>query len=157
MCALLRDVLGEDSAYLYFIPRFILKSNYLNVIVIILVLLDSLCVTIELIIDLENSQKSDGLKIAADFFKYLGLIIISTFVVEISLKIVFLWREFFKSKLDIIDGIIVYVSFTLDIVFMYNDEISALGIKHRHFYISFFKIQYLKFFNLHKFSYFKWE
>lgn len=107
--------------------RFILTSNYLHVAVIILVLLDSLCVTVELVIDLENTEKSEALRKAGEFFKYLGFSIISLFVVEITIKIIFLWKEFFKSKLEVIDGIIVYVSFTLDLVFMNDEALSALG------------------------------
>lgn len=107
--------------------RFILNSNYLNIAVIILVLVDSLCVTIELVIDLDSSEKSESLTLASEFFKYLGFSIISLFVIEITLKVAFLWRDFFKSKLEIIDGIIVYSSFILDVVFMNNDELSAIG------------------------------
>lgn len=107
--------------------RFILNSNYLNIAVIILVLVDSLCVTIELVIDLDSSEKSESLKLASEFFKYLGFSIISLFVIEITLKVAFLWRDFFKSKIEIIDGIIVYSSFILDVVFMNNDELSAIG------------------------------
>ena len=66
--------------------------------------------------------------IAAEFFKYLGFAIISLFVVEITVKIAILGKEFFKSKLEVIDGIIVYVSFALELAFMNDEGLSALGI-----------------------------
>ena len=118
----------EDTSNLPFtekVRRF-LRSNYVHIAVIILVLLDSFCVTIELITDLED--KSEKFKVVEDIFKYLGFSILCIFVVEISLKILFLFKEFIKSKLEIFDAVIVIVSFVIEVVFMNSDSpLAAIG------------------------------
>lgn len=107
--------------------KHIVTSNYMHIAIIVLVLLDSLCVTIELVIDLEDKDDLEALKITKACFKYMGLLILSIFVVEMTLKLLFIWREVIKSKLEIIDMLIVYVSFVLEIIFMNNQALSALG------------------------------
>jgi hypothetical protein len=123
------SALKEDIANLSFTERIrrFLRSNYVHVAVIILVLLDSFCVTVELILDLED--KSHHLNVVEDTFKYLGFSILCIFFVEISLKILFLFKEFIKSKLEIFDAIVVMVSFAIEIVFMKNHgALAAIGI-----------------------------
>ena len=108
--------------------RSILLSNYLHVAIVILVLVDSLCVTIELIIEAENKNNSHGLHVAELFFKILGFIILCIFVVEIILKLVFITNEVIHSKLEILDAIVVVISFIAEIVFFNQDEtLSAIG------------------------------
>ena len=46
----------------------------------VLVLLDSLLVTAEVIIDAENKTENESAKIAAEVFKYLGFIILSVII-----------------------------------------------------------------------------
>lgn len=49
-------------------------------------------------------------------------------MVEISLKILVAFHEFIRSKLEIFDAIIVYISFSIDAAFLTSDDgISALG------------------------------
>ena len=114
--------------------RHVLLSNYFNVAVMVLVLLDSIFVTIELIIDMESLSKKkeslhhedESLHHAAEFFRYLSFAIICFFVIEVSVKIIVLRKEFFHSKMEIIDGIIVYVSFALDVAFINNTALSSI-------------------------------
>lgn len=114
--------------------RHVLLSNYFNVAVMVLVLLDSIFVTIELIIDMESLSKKkesshhadESLHHAAEFFRYLSFAIICFFVIEICVKIIVMRKEFFHSKMEVIDGIIVYVSFALDVAFMNNHALSAI-------------------------------
>ena len=107
--------------------RKLLTSGYFHVLIIVLVLLDSFCVTVELVIDLESSGESENhsLRNVEEAFKYIGLSILSFFVIELAFKLIFIWHEFIKSKLEIFDAIIVVVSFILDVVFI--DKKSAVA------------------------------
>ena len=60
--------------------RKVLHSTYIHVAVMVLVLLDSLLVTAEVIIDAENKTENESAKIAAEVFKYLGFIILSVII-----------------------------------------------------------------------------
>lgn len=108
--------------------RKILLSNYLHVTIVVLLILDSFCVTIELIIEAENKNNSHALHITEQIFKYLGFIILCIFMVEIALKICFTFKEFRHSKLEILDALVVVISFIAEIlVFKHDDAISAIG------------------------------
>ncbi|RNA12464.1 voltage-gated hydrogen channel 1 [Brachionus plicatilis] len=107
--------------------RKVLLSNYLHVAIVVLVILDSLCVTIELIIEAENKNNSHALHVAEEVFKYLGFGILCIFMVEIALKIIFVFNEFRHSKLEILDAIVVVISFIAEIVVLkHDDAISAI-------------------------------
>ena len=96
--------------------------------VVVLIVLDSLFVTIELILNAEYCEKKDEtLKTVSEIFKYMGLTILSLFMVELILKIVFLNKELLKSKLEIFDALIVLVSFGFEMVFLKDDELEAIG------------------------------
>lgn len=108
--------------------RKVLLSNYLHVAIVILVIMDSLCVTIELIIEAENKNNSHGLHVAENIFKYLGFIILCIFMLEIILKLIFTLSEFIHSKLEILDAIVVVISFTAELLlFKHNETLSAIG------------------------------
>lgn len=101
----------------------VLNSNCFQLIVISLVLVDTICVSSELIITIENNKYSLGyLKIIHNCLKYLGISILAAFLTEIFLKLIFNTREFFKSKLEIFDSIIIVISFVLDIVYFNYDS-----------------------------------
>ncbi len=105
----------------------ILTSHYMHFIIIALVLLDSLCVTIELVGMLENVQ-SESLEHLEVVIKYLGLSILSIFMVELVLKVIFINVELLKSKFEIFDAFIVLISFIAECVFIqHKDSIEALG------------------------------
>ena len=115
--------------------RKFLTSNYFHIIVVVLVLLDSFCVTIELVIDMEASKDNKTVEVVEKVFKFLGLTILTTFVVEIMLKFAFNRHEFLRSKLELFDAFIVIVSFVVDLVFLNNKHaITALG-RYRFFNI----------------------
>ena len=96
--------------------------------VVVLIVLDSLFVTIELILNAEYCEKKDEtLKTVGEIFKYMGLTILSLFMVELILKIVFLNKEILKSKLEIFDALVVLVSFGFEMVFLKDDELEAIG------------------------------
>ena len=91
----------------------ILTSHYLHFVIIILVLLDSLCVTVELIMSFEKNEENHALVLVEHIFKYLGLSILSLFLFELCLKIIFINKDLLKSKLEIFDAIIIVVSFII--------------------------------------------
>lgn len=104
----------------------IIESNYFHIVVIILVLLDTVCVAGELIISLE--KKEEALETAENIFKYMGLTILCLFLVEILTKLIFNTHHFLKSKLEIFDGIIVIISFALDVAFLDGEASPAIGL-----------------------------
>jgi len=107
----------------------ILTSHYLHIVIIALVLIDSLCVTVELVISLEeNGEENEALHHTENVFKYLGLSILTFFMFELVLKIIFINWDILKSKLEVFDAVIVLVSFTMEIVFLHKkSSIEAIG------------------------------
>ncbi|CAF0752358.1 unnamed protein product [Brachionus calyciflorus] len=110
--------INDKNVSLYDKIRRILLSNYMHVAIIFLVILDSVCVTCELIIEAENKKGNHILEIAYDFFKYLGFSILCIFIVEIVFKLIFIFDEFRHSKLEIIDAVIIIISFFAEIIYM---------------------------------------
>jgi hypothetical protein len=105
-----------------------LHSNYFHVAVVALIILDSLFVTVELIMSAEYCEKKiETLKTVGEIFKYMGLTILSLFMVELILKIVFLNKEILKSKLEIFDALVVLVSFGFEMAFINNEELETIG------------------------------
>ena len=109
----------------------VIESNYFHITVIVLVLLDTCVVATELITALQQSQdckekgKESTLELA---LKYTGLSILGLFIIEIIVKLVFNTHHFIRSKLEILDAVVVIVSFILDIVFFSNDASIALEL-----------------------------
>ncbi|CAF0817160.1 unnamed protein product [Brachionus calyciflorus] len=136
----------------------ILRSNKLHIIVILLVILDCLCISLELILDLIISINNDSrenfaryeqafnstIRKKSNYFdlvhsldaksisilisvehvlKFLSLSILCFFVIEIILKLIFTPREVFKSIWGILDAIVVFVSFFLDILLLRNKQL----------------------------------
>ncbi|CAF0817199.1 unnamed protein product [Brachionus calyciflorus] len=115
--------INDKNISLYEKIRRILLSNYMHVAIIFLVILDSLCVTCELIIEAENKKESHSLEGAEDFFKYSGFIILCIFMIEIMFKLIFIFDEFRHSKLEIVDALIVLISFIAEIIFMKSKSV----------------------------------
>ncbi|KAM4827332.1 voltage-gated hydrogen channel 1 isoform 2-T2 [Thomomys bottae] len=108
--------------------RKLFSSHRFQVIVICLVILDALLVLAELILDLKIIQL-DKNKYAVKVFHYMSIVILFVFMVEIFLKIYVFRLEFFHHKFEILDAIVVVVSFVLDVVlFFWKHEFEALGL-----------------------------
>uniref|UniRef100_G1T2A1 Voltage-gated hydrogen channel 1 n=3 Tax=Oryctolagus cuniculus TaxID=9986 RepID=G1T2A1_RABIT len=108
--------------------RKLFSSHRFQVIVICLVILDALLVLAELILDLKIIQP-DKNNYAARVFHYMSIIILVAFLLEISLKIFVFRLEFFHHKFEILDAVVVVVSFILDIVLLFREhEFEALGL-----------------------------
>ncbi|XP_013413952.1 voltage-gated hydrogen channel 1 [Lingula anatina] len=109
--------------------RHILHTNKFQIGVICLVILDCLLVIAELLIDLEVfeiGEAKDELG-PAKVLHYMSITILSIFLIEIFTKIFAMGLDYFKNKLEVFDGIVVVVSFVLDVVFA-NQEGAYGGI-----------------------------
>ncbi|KAM7050834.1 voltage-gated hydrogen channel 1 isoform 1-T2 [Molossus nigricans] len=108
--------------------RKLFSSHRFQVIIICLVVLDSLLVLAELLLDL-RIIKSDQNNYATQVFHYMSIVILTFFMVEIFLKIFVFRLEFFHHKFEILDSIVVVVSFVIDVVFLLREhEFEALGL-----------------------------
>ncbi|XP_051973825.1 voltage-gated hydrogen channel 1-like isoform X1 [Xyrauchen texanus] len=99
-----------------------------KIIVVSLVLLDAIFVLCELLIDLSIIE-ADHHRIVPQVFHYLSLALLTFFIVELSGKIYAYRLEFFQHKFEVFDGIVVVVSFILDIVYISKeDAFDAMGL-----------------------------
>ncbi|XP_006640488.2 voltage-gated hydrogen channel 1 [Lepisosteus oculatus] len=103
-------------------------SNKFQISVVCLVILDAVFVLCELLLDLAII-KADSEKIAPKVFHYLSLALLTFFMVELLGKLFAYQLEFFKHKFEVFDGIVVIVSFILDIVYIsHEDAFDGVGL-----------------------------
>ncbi|XP_073917310.1 voltage-gated hydrogen channel 1 isoform X2 [Castor canadensis] len=108
--------------------RKLFSSHRFQVIIICLVVLDALLVLAELILDLKIIQP-DKNNYAAQVFHYLSIAILVFFMMEVISKVFVFHLEFFDHKFEILDAIVVVVSFFLDIILVFREhEFEALGL-----------------------------
>ncbi|XP_014409117.1 voltage-gated hydrogen channel 1 isoform X1 [Camelus ferus] len=108
--------------------RKLFSAHRFQVIIICLVVLDALLVLAELVLDLKIIQP-DRNNYAARVFHYMSLAILTFFMMEIAFKIFVFRLEFFHHKFEILDAIVVVVSFILDIVLLFQEHaFEALGL-----------------------------
>ncbi|PNI64679.1 HVCN1 isoform 8 [Pan troglodytes] len=108
--------------------RKLFSSHRFQVIIICLVVLDALLVLAELILDLKIIQP-DKNNYAAMVFHYMSITILVFFMMEIIFKLFVFRLEFFHHKFEILDAVVVVVSFILDIVLLFQEhEFEALGL-----------------------------
>ncbi|XP_072515739.1 voltage-gated hydrogen channel 1 [Salminus brasiliensis] len=97
------------------------SSERFQIAVVCLVVLDAIFVLCELLIDL-SIIKADQHRIAPQVFHYLSLALLTFFMVELIMKLYAYRLEFFKHKFEVFDGIVVVVSFVLDIVYISKED-----------------------------------
>lgn len=97
------------------------SSERFQVAVVCLVILDAIFVLAELLIDLSIIELEHG-HIAPEVFHYLSLALLTFFVVELAGKLFAYRLEFFQHKFEVFDGVVVIVSFVLDIVFVFRED-----------------------------------
>ncbi|NXX84278.1 HVCN1 protein, partial [Urocolius indicus] len=104
------------------------SSHRFQILVVCLVILDALLVLGELLMDLKIIHP-DKYNITPKVFHYLSLSILTIFLVEVGFKIfVYRW-EFFQHKFEVLDGVVVAVSFILDVVLIFHEhELEAVGL-----------------------------
>ncbi|XP_028622093.1 voltage-gated hydrogen channel 1 isoform X1 [Grammomys surdaster] len=108
--------------------RKLFSSHRFQVVIICLVVLDALLVLAELLLDLKIIEP-DEQDYAVTAFHYLSFAILVFFMLEIFFKIFVFRLEFFHHKFEILDAIVVVVSFVLDLVLLFkNHHFEALGL-----------------------------
>lgn len=105
-------------------------SNFLHsyrcqVAIVGLVIFDCLLVIGELLIDLRILELQEHNYEASEVLHYMGITILSIFVVEIIAKLYAFRLEFFRHKMEMFDAVVVIVSLALDLTFL--DEHNALN------------------------------
>ncbi|NWX78918.1 HVCN1 protein, partial [Alca torda] len=104
------------------------SSHRFQILVVCLVILDALLVLGELLMDLKIIHP-DKYNITPKVFHYLSLSILTIFLVEVGFKVFVYRREFFHHKFEVLDGVVVVVSFILDIVLIFREhEFEAVGL-----------------------------
>uniref|UniRef100_A0A8C6SQT3 Voltage-gated hydrogen channel 1 n=1 Tax=Neogobius melanostomus TaxID=47308 RepID=A0A8C6SQT3_9GOBI len=104
------------------------SSERFQVAVVCLVILDAIFVLAELLIDLSIIKLEHG-HTAPEVFHYLSLALLTFFVVELFGKLFAFRLEFFYHKFEVFDGVVVIVSFVLDLVFLFReDAFDAMGL-----------------------------
>uniref|UniRef100_A0A1A8FA62 Voltage-gated hydrogen channel 1 n=2 Tax=Nothobranchius korthausae TaxID=1143690 RepID=A0A1A8FA62_9TELE len=96
-------------------------SERFQVLVVCLVILDAFFVLAELLIDLSVVKLEHG-HVAPQVFHYLSLALLTFFMVELAGKIFAFRLEFIHHKFEVFDGLVVVVSFVLDIVFIFHED-----------------------------------
>ncbi|XP_043820016.1 voltage-gated hydrogen channel 1 [Dromiciops gliroides] len=108
--------------------RKLFSSHKFQIIIICLVIVDALLVLAELMIDL-NIIQHDKENYAAKVFHFLSIAILTFFMIEIALKLYVFQKEFFYHKFEILDAVIVIISFVLDMVLLFQEHaFEALGL-----------------------------
>ncbi|KAM9377065.1 voltage-gated hydrogen channel 1 isoform 1-T3 [Pholidichthys leucotaenia] len=97
------------------------SSERFQVFVVFLVILDAFFVLAELLLDLSIIKVEHG-HIAPEVFHYLSLALLTFFMVELIGKLYAYRLEFFWHKFEVFDGLVVLVSFILDIVFVFHED-----------------------------------
>ncbi|XP_032561271.1 voltage-gated hydrogen channel 1 [Chiroxiphia lanceolata] len=104
------------------------SSHRFQIGVVWLVILDALLVLGELLMDLKIIHP-DKYNITPKVFHYLSLSILTIFLVEVGFKVFVYRREFFHHKFEVLDGVVVVVSFVLDVVLIFQEhEFEAVGL-----------------------------
>ncbi|KAF1465966.1 Voltage-gated hydrogen channel 1, partial [Megadyptes antipodes antipodes] len=110
------------------IMKKLFSSHRFQILVVCLVILDALLVLGELLMDLKIIHP-DKYNITPKVFHYLSLSILTIFLVEVGFKVFVYRREFFHHKFEVLDGIVVIVSFILDVVVIFREhEFEAVGL-----------------------------
>ncbi|XP_054453520.1 voltage-gated hydrogen channel 1 [Anoplopoma fimbria] len=96
-------------------------SDHFQVLVVCLVILDAIFVLAELLIDLAVIELEEH-HLAPEVFHYLSLALLTFFMVELVGKLFAYRLEFFQHKFEMFDGLVVVLSFVLDIVFIFHED-----------------------------------
>ncbi|XP_041747589.1 voltage-gated hydrogen channel 1 [Coregonus clupeaformis] len=97
------------------------SANRFQIVVVCLVILDAIFVLVELLIDVSIIDLEHG-HIAPQVFHYLSLALLTFFMVELAGKLFAYQLEFFYHKFEVFDGLVVIVSFILDVVYTASED-----------------------------------
>ncbi|XP_057705518.1 voltage-gated hydrogen channel 1 isoform X3 [Corythoichthys intestinalis] len=98
------------------------SSTRFQVTVVCLVILDAIFVLAELLIDLSIIKLEHG-HLAPEVFHYLSLALLTFFMLEIGGKLFAYRLEFFQHKFEVFDALVVILSFVLDIVYLFHEDV----------------------------------
>nr|XP_039271457.1 voltage-gated hydrogen channel 1-like isoform X2 [Styela clava] len=106
-----------------------LHSKPCHIAVIVLVLVDSVLVITEILLDLHVVEVHEESE-APEIVHYCSISILSIFMIEIAAKLIADWEHFWSHKMEIFDAIVVVVAFACDIgvLFVENEAAVALGL-----------------------------
>ncbi|XP_056461931.1 voltage-gated hydrogen channel 1 [Gadus chalcogrammus] len=97
-------------------------STRFQVVVVCLVVLDAIFVMGEVLIDLAIIKLEEH-HVLPEVFHYLSLALLTFFMIELVGKLYAYRLEFFQHKFEVFDGVVVMVSFVLDIVFVAREDV----------------------------------
>ncbi|XP_007900448.2 voltage-gated hydrogen channel 1 [Callorhinchus milii] len=98
------------------------NSDTFQITIVCLVILDALFVLCELLMDL-TIIRTDKDKIAPQVFHYLSITILAFFLLELFGKLYAFRLEFFRHVFEVLDGIIILISFVLDVIYISREDI----------------------------------
>ena len=118
------DIGLDTEANLIAKIRLIMRSNKFQLIMTLLVVLDCIFILFGAVIDILDYKWLSSMR---GKFDDLSLAVLCIFVIEIFFKFLFITRVFLRSKLVLFDTIIVFVSFTLEILtFFYTQHTKSI-------------------------------
>ncbi|XP_071502371.1 voltage-gated hydrogen channel 1-like [Diadema antillarum] len=116
----------------------IMTTQAFHIAILVLVILDCVLVVTELVLDFQLLESESNCEVngtakppenevsAVHILHYFSLTILSIFMLELIVKILVFQMEFFRSKLEVFDGLVIIVSFVLDILsLIYEEEFAA--------------------------------
>ena len=104
----------------------IIHTTKFQIGVIVLVIIDCLLVIAELLIELKVLGSHEQ-SVVPKVLHFMSIGILSIFLIEIAVKVFVMRQDFFKSKMEVFDAVVVIVSFSLDVAFA-NREGSSSGV-----------------------------
>ncbi|CAM1330623.1 Uncharacterised protein g10330 [Pycnogonum litorale] len=136
-----------------------MNGKLMNIAIVTFVIIEGAVILTELLIDLEiikafdsRRSPSNGLsrnestneesvtrtsdiQIAKDFFKYTSLIILLLFIFEVVMKMASGREKFISDGLQVMDAIVIFVTFGLDVAFLNISSVSKKAYKAAIFII----------------------
>ncbi|XP_077163457.1 voltage-gated hydrogen channel 1 [Paroedura picta] len=110
------------------VMRKLFQSHRFQILIVGLVIVDAILVLGELLLDLKIIHPDEH-EIVPEVFHYLSLSILTLFLVEVSFKLFAYRLEFFHHKFEVLDAIVVVISFVLDIVVLFlKHDFEAFGL-----------------------------
>eukprot|EP00794_Sanderia_malayensis_P009968 gene9968-10991_t len=104
----------------------LIHTQRFQIIVIILVLIDSATVIAILIIDTTvKDEHNHAAHLTTEILHFISICILAIFLVEITVKLFALGLRFFKHKMELFDAFIVITSFVLDVVMLHEAGTAA--------------------------------
>ncbi|XP_065672402.1 voltage-gated hydrogen channel 1 isoform X2 [Hydra vulgaris] len=94
---------------------FVIHHHNFQIIICLLVLLDIAIVVTEIMLESVNNNENHKVEKAEKILHYVSLSILTLFMLELVIKIFAMGIEFFKQKFEIFDGLVITISFFLDI------------------------------------------